>query len=52
MLAAMRAHPLGANAVRIGTVVADEHRFVQMQTRFGGKRIVDWLSGEPLPRIC
>jgi hydrogenase expression/formation protein HypE len=52
VLAAMRAHPLGVNAVRIGTVVADEHRFVQMQTRFGGKRIVDWLSGEPLPRIC
>jgi hydrogenase expression/formation protein HypE len=52
VLAAMRAHPLGANAARIGTVVADEHRFVQMQTRFGGKRIVDWLSGEPLPRIC
>jgi len=52
VLVAMRAHPLGANAARIGTVVTDEHRFVQMQTRFGGKRIVDWLSGEPLPRIC
>jgi hydrogenase expression/formation protein HypE len=52
VLAAMRAHPLGALAARIGTVVADEHRFVQMQTRFGGRRIVDWLSGEPLPRIC
>jgi len=52
VLAAMRAHPLGANAACIGTVVDDEHRFVQMQTRFGGKRIVDWLSGEPLPRIC
>jgi len=52
VLAAMRAHPLGVSAARIGAVVADEHRFVQMQTRFGGKRIVDWLSGEPLPRIC
>jgi len=52
VLAAMRAHPQGARAARIGQVVADEHRFVQMQTRFGGKRIVDWLSGEPLPRIC
>jgi hydrogenase expression/formation protein HypE len=52
VLAAMRAHPLGARAARIGEVVADEHRFVQMRTRFGGKRIVDWLSGEPLPRIC
>jgi len=25
---------------------------VQMTTGFGGKRIVDWLSGEQLPRIC
>jgi hydrogenase expression/formation protein HypE len=52
VLAAMRAHPRGAGAVRFGTVVADEQRFVQMATRFGGQRIVDWLSGEPLPRIC
>jgi len=52
VLAAMRAHPRGAQAARIGTVLADDHRFVRMQTRFGGQRIVDWLSGEPLPRIC
>jgi hydrogenase expression/formation protein HypE len=52
VLAAMRAHPLGTNAARIGVVEADEHRFVRMQTKFGGQRIVDWLSGEPLPRIC
>ena len=52
VLAAMCAHPLGARAQRIGTVVADEQRFVRMRTRFGGQRIVDWLSGEPLPRIC
>jgi hydrogenase expression/formation protein HypE len=51
-LAALRAHPLGAQAARIGQVQADEHRFVQMSTRFGGRRVVDWLSGEPLPRIC
>lgn len=52
VLAAMRAHALGARAAVIGEVVADEHRFVRMRTRFGGQRIVDWLSGEPLPRIC
>ncbi|MBV5292140.1 MAG: hydrogenase expression/formation protein HypE [Curvibacter lanceolatus] len=52
VLAAMRAHPLGRRATRIGTVSADPHHFVQMNTRFGGKRVVDWLSGEPLPRIC
>jgi hydrogenase expression/formation protein HypE len=52
ILAAMHAHPLGAHAARIGVVQRDEHRFVQMSTRFGGRRMVDWLSGEPLPRIC
>jgi hydrogenase expression/formation protein HypE len=52
VLAAMRAHPLGCNAVRVGQVTEDPHRFVQMDTRFGGRRVVDWLSGEQLPRIC
>lgn len=51
-LAALRAHPLGAQAARIGTVGVDAQHFVQMRTRFGGRRMVDWLSGEPLPRIC
>lgn len=52
LLAVMRAHPLGRDAAIIGHVVADDHRFVQMATSFGGERIVDWLSGEQLPRIC
>ncbi|RWA46496.1 hydrogenase expression/formation protein HypE [Cupriavidus sp. UYMSc13B] len=52
VLAAMRAHPLGAEAARIGEVTSDPHHFVQMATRFGGRRVVDWLSGELLPRIC
>jgi len=52
LLTVMRAHPLGTAASRIGEVVADPHRFVQMETRFGGSRIVDWLAGEQLPRIC
>jgi hydrogenase expression/formation protein HypE len=52
LLAAMRAHPLGQRAERIGVVTEDAHHFVQMSTRFGGRRIVDWLTGEQLPRIC
>lgn len=52
LLAAMRAHPLGHAAQRIGTVTDDAHCFVQMATRFGGRRVIDWLSGEQLPRIC
>lgn len=52
LLAAMRAHPLGRGAQRIGVVTQDLNCFVQMNTRFGGRRVVDWLSGEQLPRIC
>lgn len=52
LLAAMRTHPLGRDAAIIGEVVEDRHGFVQMTTRLGGQRILDWLSGEPLPRIC
>ncbi len=51
-LAALRAHPLGQDAACIGSVVEDPHRFVTMATAFGGQRVVDWLTGEPLPRIC
>ncbi|MBI5921703.1 MAG: hydrogenase expression/formation protein HypE [Betaproteobacteria bacterium] len=52
LLSAMRAHPLGQDTAIIGSVHADPHHFVQMQTRFGGRRNVDWLTGEQLPRIC
>ena len=52
LLAAMRAHPLGADAAIIGRAVEDDNCFVEMRTAFGGGRIVDWLAGEQLPRIC
>ncbi len=52
ILAAMQAHPLGLDAAVIGEVIADKHHFVQLTTAFGGRRIVDWLAGEQLPRIC
>jgi len=52
VLTALRAHPLGREAALIGRVVEDVHCFVRMETVFGGTRMVDWLSGEQLPRIC
>jgi hydrogenase expression/formation protein HypE len=52
LLDAMRGHPLGLGATIIGEVVEDPHGFVQMETGLGGSRIVDWLVGEQLPRIC
>jgi hydrogenase expression/formation protein HypE len=51
-LRCLRVHPLGLTACRIGVVTEDPHCFVQMQTRVGGRRVVDWLRGEQLPRIC
>ena len=52
LLKVMQSHPLGADSAIVGEVVEDEHGFVTMETRFGGSRIVDWLVGEQLPRIC
>ena len=52
LLAAMRNHPLGVAASVIGEVVTDAHHFVQLTTAFGGRRIVDWLASDQLPRIC
>ena len=51
-LAAMKAHPLGQKAAIIGEINDDPHGFVQMETPMGGRRMVDWLVGDPLPRIC
>jgi hydrogenase expression/formation protein HypE len=52
LLSVMQKHGLGRETAIIGEVVEDEHGFVQMQTAFGGSRVVDWLAGEQLPRIC
>jgi hydrogenase expression/formation protein HypE len=51
-LAAMRRDPFGRGAVRIGQVTAEHPGRAVMRTRIGGRRIVDMLSGEQLPRIC
>jgi hydrogenase expression/formation protein HypE len=51
-LAAMRGHPLGADATVIGRIGDDPPGIVLLHTAFGGTRIVDLLVGDPLPRIC
>ena len=51
-LAALRSHPLGADAAIIGQITADPPGIVLLTTAFGGTRIVDLLVGDPLPRIC
>lgn len=52
LLVAMRNHPLGGNSEIIGYVTNDPRQFVQLKTKLGGMRIIDWLTGEQLPRIC
>ncbi|NTU77214.1 MAG: hydrogenase expression/formation protein HypE [Alphaproteobacteria bacterium] len=52
LLAAMREHEHGAGSAIIGTIVADDRSFVEMRTTLGGQRMVNWLTGEQLPRIC
>jgi hydrogenase expression/formation protein HypE len=51
-LAAMRADPLGRDAAIIGHCTGGRPGRVVMDTIFGGRRIVDMLVGEQLPRIC
>ncbi len=51
-LAAMREHPLGADACRIGTVTSEHPGIVVLRTPIGGDRVLDLPYGEALPRIC
>ncbi len=51
-LRALRRHPLGREACAIGKVIDGEPGRVTMRTLVGGRRIVDMLLGEQLPRIC
>jgi len=51
-LAALRSHPLGGDATRIGEIFAEPPGLVVLRTTMGGTRIVDMLVGDPLPRIC
>lgn len=51
-LEALRQHPLGLNARRIGRVLDAHPGLVVMRTGLGGTRVVDMLPGDQLPRIC
>jgi hydrogenase expression/formation protein HypE len=51
-LAAMRAVPGCEEAADIGEVRGEPPGMVLVETSFGGKRVMDQLAGDPLPRIC
>jgi hydrogenase expression/formation protein HypE len=52
VLEAMRANPLGRDAVVIGEAVGSHPGMVLLKTEIGGTRVVDLPFGEQLPRIC
>jgi hydrogenase expression/formation protein HypE len=52
VLEAMRALPLGREAVRLGTVTGDHPKSVVVRTSIGGSRVLERSYGELLPRIC
>jgi hydrogenase expression/formation protein HypE len=51
-LAALRAAPGCERAADIGEVKTDPPGMVLVETSFGGRRVMDQLVGDPLPRIC
>ena len=51
-LAALRSVPGGEDAAEIGEVKTEPPGMVLVETAFGGRRVMDQLVGDPLPRIC
>jgi hydrogenase expression/formation protein HypE len=51
-LAALRAVPGCEQAAEIGEVKTEPPGMVLVETAFGGRRVMDLLVGDPLPRIC
>ena len=51
-LEALRAVPGCEGAAAIGEVKTEPPGMVLVETAFGGKRVMDLLAGDPLPRIC
>jgi hydrogenase expression/formation protein HypE len=51
-LSALRSVPGSENAAEIGEVRTEPPGMVILETTFGGRRVMDLLVGDPLPRIC
>jgi hydrogenase expression/formation protein HypE len=51
-LAALRSAPGCTEAAEIGEVKTEPPAMVLVETAFGGRRVMDLLVGDPLPRIC
>lgn len=51
-LAVLRSSRYGAEAAIVGEVTDEHPGRVVLKSRVGGRRVVDLLTGDPLPRIC
>jgi hydrogenase expression/formation protein HypE len=51
-LSILQSAPFGHNAAIIGEITAEHPRQVVLKSSIGGKRVVNMLTGEQLPRIC
>jgi hydrogenase expression/formation protein HypE len=51
-LEALRSVPGAESAALIGEVKTEPPGMVLVETAFGGRRVMDLLAGDPLPRIC
>jgi hydrogenase expression/formation protein HypE len=51
-LEVMKKVSVSEDSVRVGRAEESPGRTVVLQSRIGGNRVVDMLSGEQLPRIC
>lgn len=51
-LDALRSHRRGRGAAIVGEVLQEPREMVFVRTGIGGKRVLDMLVGDPLPRIC
>ena len=51
-LAVLRGIAGSEGAAEIGEVRTEPPGMVLVETAFGGRRVMDLLAGDPLPRIC
>ena len=52
ILEIMKKNDLGRQSAIIGRITGDHPGKVVLKTSTGGRRIIDILTGDPLPRIC
>jgi hydrogenase expression/formation protein HypE len=51
-LGSLRSQALGREARIVGEIAPEPEGLVLLETAFGGTRVVDMLTGDPLSRVC